>query len=123
MTRDGDARAAWLRVAVAGGVVVLAALAPAPTHDPPRRPPYHLDKFAHAAGHAALAAALADAFEATGTPAPLLSSALCSAGSGVVLELLQRWVPGRRFERGDVAAGALGGVVGGGLGWFRLRRQ
>jgi VanZ family protein len=93
--------------------LVLAAVIPAKRRDPPRSPPYGIDKAAHAVGHAAFAAALADAFGPTDRPpgGPGLA-VLLSAGSGVLLERLQRWVPGRRFERDDVVAGAVGSVLG-----------
>jgi VanZ family protein len=93
--------------------LVLSAVVPARRRDPPRPPPYGVDKAAHAVGHAVFAAALVDAFESADRSlgAPILA-VLLSTGSGVLLEGLQRWVPGRRFERGDVLAGAVGSVLG-----------
>lgn len=103
-------------------VLAVAALSPAGRRDTPRQA-YGLDKVAHAVGHASFAAALFDAFAATGRPRRSgVAACLLSSGYGVALELAQRWVPGRRFERGDVVAGALGSAVGGGLAWLRSPR-
>lgn len=112
MERPTDASAAWRRVALTGGVLLVSTVTPAKRRDPPQPPPYGVDKVAHAVAHAWFAVALLDAFEATGWPreAPVAAVGL-SASSGVALELLQRWVPGRRFEAGDVVAGVVGSVV------------
>jgi VanZ family protein len=117
-----DARTAWRRVAVVAGVLLLSNALPAKRRDPPRPPPYGIDKVLHAAGHAALAAALRDALERTDrspvTPVVFTPSAvavLLSTLYGLVLELLQRWIPGRRYESGDVLAGAAGSALGVGI--------
>jgi VanZ family protein len=112
MERPTDASTAWRRVALTGGVLFVSTVTPAKRRDPPEPPPYGIDKVAHAVAHAWFAVALLDAFEATGwsREAPVAAVGL-SASSGVALELLQRWVPGRRFESGDVVAGVVGSVV------------
>ena len=113
MERTRDASAAWRRVVLTGSVLFLAAVLPAKRHDPPRSPPYGVDKAAHAVGHAAFAVALVDAFgSADRSPGGPILAVFLSTGSGVLLEGLQRWVPGRRFEHGDVLAGAVGSVLG-----------
>jgi VanZ family protein len=116
LSRNPDT--AWRRVVLAGGILFLSAVVPAKRRDPPRPPPYGVDKAAHALGHATFAAALFDAFEATDPPvgAPV-AAVLLSTGVGVALELLQRWVPGRRYEHGDVLAGALGSAVAVVVAW------
>lgn len=117
-----NARAAWRRVALVAGVLFLANVLPAKRRDPPRPPPYGIDKALHAAGHAALAVVLHDALERTGrspvtpvVPVPRAAATLLSTLYGLVLELLQRWVPGRRYEAGDVLAAAAGSALGVGV--------
>lgn len=121
--RTRDVRGRWCRVALTGGVLLLAALVPAKRHETPRPTPYSVDKLAHSLGHAWVAAALFGALERGDSGEQPYRAALAAAvGStvyGVCLELCQRWVPGRRFERGDVLAAALGSVVGVGVEWMR----
>jgi VanZ family protein len=42
-----------------------------------------------------------------------------STGYGLALELLQQWIPGRRYERGDVFASLVGSVLA--VALLRLR--
>jgi VanZ family protein len=119
-----DGAAAWRRVALTGSVLVVASVVPAKRRDPPRHPPYGVDKLAHAVAHGAFAGALFDAVgreRSTGRAA--LCSLVVSTASAVALELLQRRVPGRRFESGDVVAGAVGSAGGVGVGWLRTGSQ
>lgn len=105
--------AAWRRVHRVAAAVLLASLVPGNEHDPPRKPPLAVDKLAHAVGHGALAAALFDALRhRRGQWRAATLATVLSGGSGLVLELLQRWVPGRRYEHEDVLAGAFGSVAG-----------
>lgn len=112
MDRNREADSEWTRVVVAAVALFVATLVPAKRRDPPRPTPYGLDKIAHSVGHASFAAALFDAFSSTGHRRPVAAAVLVSSGYGVALELLQRWIPGRRFEYGDVLAGTLGSVLG-----------
>jgi VanZ family protein len=117
-----DARTAWRRVALVAGVLLLSNALPAKRRDPPQPPPYGIDKVLHAVGHAALAVALRDALERTDRSpitsvvfAPSAVATLLSTLYGLVLELLQRRIPGRRYESGDVLAGAVGSALGVGV--------
>ncbi|WP_380676285.1 VanZ family protein [Salinigranum sp. GCM10025319] len=121
-----DARTAWRRVALVAGVLFLSNVLPAKRRDPPQPPPYGIDKVLHAAGHAALAVVLRDALERTDRSpiasvvfAPSAVAALLSTLSGLVLELLQRWIPGRRYESGDVLSAAVGSALGVGIQSWR----
>jgi VanZ family protein len=103
---------------------VAASVVPAKRRDPPQPPPYGVDKLAHAVAHAAFAGTL---FEAVGHGQPTgraaLNALVVSTASAVALELCQRWVPGRRFEGGDVVAGVVGSAGGVGVGWLRTGSQ
>jgi VanZ family protein len=120
-------RERWYRVAVTSGVVFLAAVVPATRRETPRPPPYNIDKVAHSLGHAGVAATLFDALDRDDSGErsrrAALAAAVGSTAYGVGLELCQRWVPGRRYEHGDVVAGALGSLVGAGVAWLRANRS
>jgi VanZ family protein len=108
---------------VASSVLFLAAIVPAKRRETPAPTPYNVDKLAHSVGHASVAATLFDAVDAvdavTQPRQAALVATLVSTGYGLGLELLQRWIPGRRYEHGDVVAGAVGSLVGAGFAWRR----
>jgi VanZ family protein len=80
------------------------------------------DKLLHAAGHAWLTAAIAERVDDTHLRSVMLAIAL-SVGFGVMTELLQKFIPGRLFERSDIIAGCVGSLAGaGGWGCNGLRR-
>lgn len=110
--------ARW-RWALLWALVVFAGSAfPLPPSD---RHTYGVDKLLHAGGHCAAAAALANALDPDRTcdRARVVGTIVASAGYTVALEYLQRFVPGRRYEPGDVAAGLLGVIAG---VWWHYRR-
>lgn len=115
MDQNRGTNGEWTRVAVAALVLFVGALVPAKRHDPPRPAPYGVDKALHAVGHAAFAAALLDALDTVdrrpGVAATAVVTVLVSVGYGLLLEGLQQWVPGRRYERGDVVAGVVGSAA------------
>lgn len=104
-------------------LLLVAAIVPAKRRETPQPPPYNVDKLAHSLGHASVAAALFDAADAADSfdrpHRAALAATLVSTGYGLGLELLQRRIPGRRYEHGDVVAGALGSLVGAGFAWYR----
>jgi VanZ family protein len=78
------------------------------------------DKALHATGHMALTATLLSAVETSGegsTIRAVLAAIIVSSVYGVGTELLQKRVPGREFESGDLLAGLLGSVCGA-LCWY-----
>jgi VanZ family protein len=115
MDRNRGTNGEWTRVAVAALVLFVASLIPAKRHDPPRPAPYGVDKALHAVGHATFAAALLDALDTEDRPPGVAATAVVvvviSVGYGLVLEGLQQWVPGRRYEHGDVVASAVGSAA------------
>jgi VanZ family protein len=110
----------WSRVVVVAGVLLGANLLPAKRRDPPQPPPYGVDKALHGVGHGTLAVALVEAFDAGEWSAgPSIVAVVLSTGYGLALELLQQWIPGRRYERGDVFASLVGSVLA--VALFRWR--
>lgn len=107
-----DARR-WLGAAAVGVALFAGSAVPLPPRHNPDFGPYGPDKFLHLAGHAGFAAALAAAL---GADSPDVRAALVAVGLstayGVSTELLQKVIPGREFERGDVVAGLVGSVLG-----------
>lgn len=112
----------WEFVALTGSLLTVASLVPGPEREEPQPPPYQLDKLAHATGHGAFTVALANALAADGRSAPVATAVCVSGLGGLALELLQRRIPGRRFEVGDVASGVLGSLGGVAAVWARRRR-
>ncbi|WP_143423130.1 VanZ family protein [Halegenticoccus soli] len=70
-----------------------------------------LDKWLHALGYGALAAAIAAAGSGRGPRAALLA-ALAALCYGVAVEAVQAFVPARRVDAADVVANGVGAVVG-----------
>lgn len=102
------------RVTVIATLLLVCSVAPLPTRYNPDFGLYGPDKFLHFLGHAGLAAALVDAFRDTGRSGHVtVIAVVLSTGYGIGTELLQKGVPGREFERGDVIAGFVGSLVGG----------
>lgn len=97
---------------VATGLTVGAATPLPPRHNPDLG---HLgfDKLLHLLGHAALADAIATALDPDrrSVRAAVIAIAL-STIHGYLTERLQRSIPGRAFEWGDVAAAFTGSVYG-----------
>lgn len=116
---DRSRRRRWRGTALAALFLLVGSAIPLPPRHNPEFGPYGPDKFLHAVGHAAFAAALAAALH-DGSGGRVASAAVvASTAYGLSTELLQESIPGREFERADVVAGFLGSVVGG-VGWRRL---
>lgn len=94
-------------------VLFLASAVPLPDSGRSRFGSCGPDKLLHLLGHAAFARSLATTLggEQPGFRARVTAVAV-SSGFGLFTELLQTGVPGRRYERGDVLACAVGSVVG-----------
>jgi VanZ family protein len=91
----------------------VAAVVPLPVCE--RSPtPFGGDKLLHGVAHAWLTWSLAAALEAEGIPRSVACGVgvVVSAGYGIEIERLQQYVPGRRYERGDVQASVVGSVIG-----------
>jgi VanZ family protein len=112
MDRRQRTDADWRRVVVVAGVLLGANLLPAKRRDPPQPPPYGVDKALHGVGHGTLVVALVEAYDAgEWSVGPSIVAVVLSTVYGLALELLQRWIPGRRYERGDVFASLVGSVL------------
>jgi hypothetical protein len=110
----------WRRVALIGGLLLVGSAVPLPSHRRPYFGPYGPDKLVHLVAHGVLASALVAALAGDDTsPADAVLAVAISTLYGFGTELLQEAVPGRSFERGDVAAGLFGSVIGV-LGWRHL---
>lgn len=117
MTTDVYKR--WRSVQLSAGVLLGGSVIPLPERDVGT---LGTDKALHGVAHAWLVLALADALRAEGvsTSGSVVAAVTASAAYGLLIELLQQRVPGRRYERGDVVASALGSVLGA-LYWARSR--
>lgn len=116
--REGSS---WARVVLVALVLLVAQVLPSPLGRHPAFSRVGPDKLLHLLGHAALAAALADALdtECLDERPSVLSAVALSTAYGVATAELQTLVPGRVPERADLVAGLLGAVLGA-LGWHRL---
>lgn len=107
-TRRRRVLAAWFVVVFVGGVL------PGPDRGPPPRDPFglaRLDRWLHAVAGAGVACSLA-AVRRPRTARGAGVVLLATAGYSVALELLQRLLPWRTAEAGDVVAALLGASVG-----------
>lgn len=120
MSTTTSERDRWLGVAVGALLLLAGSALPLPPRHNPDFGPYGPDRFLHLVGHAGFAAALVAALE---DGHPSIRAAVVAVASstvyGVGTELLQQAVPGREFERGDVAAGFVGSLLGV-AAWRRL---
>ncbi|MEF8891140.1 MAG: VanZ family protein [Haloferacaceae archaeon] len=115
-----DERGRWLGVAVSALSLLVGSALPLPPRHNPDFGPYGPDKLLHLLGHAGLAAALVAALDDGGPSVRgAVAAVVASTVYGVGTELLQEQIPGREFERGDVAAGLVGSLLGVGL-WRRV---
>lgn len=85
--------------------------------------PFGIDAWLHLAGYAVLSAGLARALSMGGQSGltGVGVAVLLAAGFGIGVELLQTTVPARRFELTDLAANAVGSIVGA-AGWWTSGR-
>ena len=112
----------WLEVAVMAIVLLVGSAIPMPPHYNPDFGRYGPDKALHLAGHAGLAATLVTALsDDTPSVRDAVLAVILSTAYGVCTERLQEYVPGREFERGDVAAGLIGSVLA--VQWKRMRAR
>ncbi len=109
----------WTTACTLTAFLLVATLTPAPVHDPPRKTPYELDKLFHFFIHGCFSSALVRVLEdGREIREAAVVAIIVSIAYGVFLEHLQERVPGRRYETGDVLAGALGSV-----GWIVVNRK
>lgn len=85
----------------------------------PRTPPLGLDKLAHAVAHALFVYSLLESVDAATDRGAVPAAVGLSVAYAFLLEGLQRYVPGRQYETGDVVASVVGSVVG----VFLVRRR
>jgi VanZ family protein len=94
-----------------GAIALVVSLSLAPNAGPTAA--FNIDKLCHLLGYATLAGLPFVTFRA-GRPVYLAAAAM--APLGIVLEVLQHWVPGRTAEAGDALANLAGVVIGIALG-------
>jgi VanZ family protein len=113
------AATAWRRAILAVAVLVVASLLPSPLDRHPAFRRVGPDKALHAAGHAWIAARLNEALSASGVSddAASVGAVALSWLLAFAVGRLQQFVPGRVPERADLAAGAVGSVLGVGWSW------
>lgn len=106
------ARIRWLFVAAVAGVIFVYSILIAPAAPPEPGPLW--DKKLHFAAYAALAATLAYATARSelGSTRRLLAIVGIAIGYGIAIELLQAPLPDRYFSYADMAANALGAILG-----------
>lgn len=124
MTRGGSNRGRALVVAVGTALLTLGfSLVPVPL-DGRRFGPYGPDKWPHVGSHAVVAAAVAEGLGAgRGAGRTAVGGAAVSTAFGVAVEYAQDAVPWRTGEDVDVAAGAVGAVVGAAVWFLRVRAR
>jgi hypothetical protein len=108
-------------VAVVAVVLLVGSTIPVPFGRHPEFDWFGPDKLLHLVGHGSLAVVTADALGANPTTSERAGGlAVClSTGYALLLGRLQVRVPGREPERADLAASALGSVLGV-VGWRYL---
>jgi VanZ family protein len=113
------ADADWSRAVGVTLVLLAASLVPSPFDRRPGWEPVGPDKFLHLVGHAGYAVVLADALDGwRGSRGEAAVLAVClSTAHSLLASRLQRHVPGRRGELGDIVAGALGATLAA-TGWY-----
>jgi VanZ family protein len=109
----------WSRAVGVSLVLLAASLVPSPFDRRPSWEPVGPDKFLHLVGHAGYAVVLADALdEWRGSRVEAAVLAVClSTAHSLLAARLQRHVPGRRGELGDIVAGVLGATLAA-TGWY-----
>lgn len=102
------------RPVVAAGLLLLVGSAlPIPERFNPNVGPLGPDKFLHFIGHAVFTTLFGRAFVDDGRDLRVDVLGICASSAyGLGTELLQRRIPTREFERGDVVAGFLGSIAG-----------
>ncbi|MFC5972332.1 VanZ family protein [Halomarina salina] len=113
MTSSANRRR-YRRTALVAAVVFVTSVVELPDRGPPPRDPLGIagvDKWSHLFGYAVLARSFAEAVDAQSWRS-LAAVACLVTGYGAALEWLQHSLTGRLYERGDVAANALGALLG-----------
>lgn len=110
----------WNVVMIVALILLVGSLMPSPLGRHPDFGRFGPDKLLHFMGHAGLAVTLMNALETErrSEHRAIILAVGISTVYGVLTNSLQRWIPGRKYERADVVAGFLGSV-GGVVVWQR----